>query len=292
MFRERIQQAYDSLTPSFKRLGEFILNHELDVAFMTATELAQTQGVDAATVVRFAQTLGYDGYRELSHEIQQVVKADLTATYAGFDEARTDAERLQALLQNERHNLEVAVAQVSDQGAQLVERMAQARRVWLVGEAGGRCLAQFFADYLRLAGLQAAAIDPDPAEAARVLWDLGGEDLVIGLGVPGTGVDTAAVLSFAKQRGAGTAAVTVSTVLPPAQVADHVLVCPSNTPVGLPSVAGVMTLLMVLWQAVLARMGDRREERMATLQDTYANLLSARAEQSRRLDARRLWHEF
>ena len=84
MFRDRIKDAYEGLTPSFKRLAEFILGNELDVAFMTATELAHALDVDAATVVRFSQALGYSGYRQLSHEIQAVVKQDLTAAYAVF----------------------------------------------------------------------------------------------------------------------------------------------------------------------------------------------------------------
>jgi len=292
VFRERIRQAYDSLTPSFKRLGKFILDHELDVAFMTATELAAALDVDAATVVRFSQALGYRGYRELSKEVRRVVKMDLTAAYAGFDRATTDAERLQALLENERHNLEVAVAQTTEQAAEMVDLLGKAQRVCVVGEAGARCLAAFFADYLRMAGVNAMAIDADPAEAARVLWDVGSNDLVIGLGVPGTGVDTAAVLRFAKAQGADTAVVSVSAVSPPAQVAEHVLVCPAGTPVGVPSVAGLVTVMMALWQALLARNSEKMEERVATLQSAYATLLAARVEQSKQVDARRLWREF
>ncbi len=292
MFRERIKQAYDSLTPSFKRLGEFILSHELEVAFMTATELAQTLGVDAATVVRFSQALGYEGYRELSREVQQVVKADLTATYGRFEEAASDADRIRALLENERHNLEVAVAQVTDQAAELVDLLLRAERVWVLGEAGGRCLAEMLADYLRTVGLKAAASDADPAEVVRKLWDVGEKDLVIGIGVPGTGIDTAAALRFAKERGAQTAAVSISAVSPPAQVADRILVCPANTPVGLPSTASLMTMLMVLWQALLAREGRKIEERVSNLQDAYARLLANRVEQGKKVDVRRLWREF
>jgi len=292
VFRDRIKQAYDSLTPSFKRLGEFILAHELDVAFMTATELARKLGVDAATVVRFSQALGYQGYRQLSKEVQQVVKADLTAVYGRFDEAKTNVERLRALLENERHNLEVAVAQVTDQAAELVDLLAKAKRVWVVGEAGARCLAEFFADYLRIAGVKASGLDADPAEAARVLWDIGEKDLVIGLGVPGTGIDTAAVLRLAKEQGAETAAVSVSAVSPPAQVADRVLVCPANSPIGLPSAASLITMMMALWQALLARDSKRMEERVAVLQETYVSLLTARVEQGKRVDVRRLWREF
>jgi len=292
VFRERIKQAYNTLTPSFKRLAEFILNHELDVAFMTATELAQALGVDAATVVRFSQALGYRGYRELSREIQQVVKADLTATYAGFDEAQSDAERLQALLENERHNLETALAQTTDRAAETVKLLGNARRVWIIGEASGECLATFFAAHLRMAQIQATALNPDPAAASQVLWDLGDEDLIIGLGIPGTGIDTAAVLQFAKERGAKTASVTASAVSPPAQVAEHVLVCPSNTPVGLPSVASLVAMMIALWQTLLARDGDEMEKQINMLQETYSTLLEKRAEQANQVDVERFWQEF
>jgi len=81
MFREKIQQNYDDLTPSFRKLADFMLQNQLDAAFMTATELANRLGVDAATVVRFAQELGYTGFRELSKEIQEVVRSELKASY-------------------------------------------------------------------------------------------------------------------------------------------------------------------------------------------------------------------
>ena len=74
MFRDRIQAKYNELTPSFRKLADFILQEPLDAAFMTATEMAQRMDVDAATVVRFAQTLGYSGFRQLIKEVQRIVK--------------------------------------------------------------------------------------------------------------------------------------------------------------------------------------------------------------------------
>lgn len=292
MFRERIKNAYDSLTPSFRRLAEFILNRELDVAFMTATELAQALDVDAATVVRFSQALGYSGYRELSHEVQRIVKGDLTAAYAHFDDAETTVDQLQSIMENERHNLELAIAQVTDRAAEIVDMLASAKRVWVVGDAVGRCMANLFAEYLRMAGLQAVGVDADPAAAANVIGDWGAEDAVLGIGVAGTGLDTAAVLRFAKEKGAQVAAVSVSAVSPPAQVVDRVLVCPSTSPVGLPSTASLVTTLMAVWQVLLARDKEWMGQRVASLQETYANLLATRAEEAERLEQQQVWREF
>ena len=80
MFRDRIKAKYSDLSHSFRRLADFILQQQLDVALMTATELAQQMDVDAATVVRFAQALGYNGFREMIREIRGIVKEELTST--------------------------------------------------------------------------------------------------------------------------------------------------------------------------------------------------------------------
>ena len=80
MFRERITRNYQSLSPSFKKIADFILTSHQRVAFLSASRLAKHLGVDVATVTRFAQQLGYDGYTQLIREIQEKVFALLNYT--------------------------------------------------------------------------------------------------------------------------------------------------------------------------------------------------------------------
>ena len=65
------------MSKSFSRLANFILDSHIQAALMTATELAHQVDVDAATVVRFAQRLGYSGFPDLQDEIKARVKQDL-----------------------------------------------------------------------------------------------------------------------------------------------------------------------------------------------------------------------
>ncbi len=44
MFKERIRENYDGLTPGFRKLADFIMDSTLDVAFLTATELSKRGG--------------------------------------------------------------------------------------------------------------------------------------------------------------------------------------------------------------------------------------------------------
>jgi len=134
MFRERIQAKYSELTPSFRKLADFILQQQLDAAFMTATEMAHSMGVDAATVVRFAQTLGYSGFRELIKEVQRVVKAELTTSYSPALEAPDDVGLFRSFLENERHSLELAQAQLTEQANTLLPTLSSAQRIWVTGQ--------------------------------------------------------------------------------------------------------------------------------------------------------------
>ncbi len=76
-YEERIRQERSNMSKSFARLADFLLNSYVEAAFMTASELAHALNLDAATVVRFSQHLGYDGFPKLQREIRQRVKDNL-----------------------------------------------------------------------------------------------------------------------------------------------------------------------------------------------------------------------
>jgi len=40
VFKERIREYYDDLTPGFRKLADFLVLNTMDAAFLTASELA------------------------------------------------------------------------------------------------------------------------------------------------------------------------------------------------------------------------------------------------------------
>jgi DNA-binding MurR/RpiR family transcriptional regulator len=76
-FSERIRAIRSELSPSFVILADFLLDSYSRAAFLNATELAHALDLDPATVVRFAQRLGYGGYPELQREIRQRVEEEV-----------------------------------------------------------------------------------------------------------------------------------------------------------------------------------------------------------------------
>ena len=68
---DRIMGESANLTPSERRIAEVILNDPELVAFGTVAELASRATAGAATVVRLANKIGFDGFTGLQHAVQE-----------------------------------------------------------------------------------------------------------------------------------------------------------------------------------------------------------------------------
>ncbi len=292
MFRERIQAKYSELTPSFRKLADFILQRQLDAAFMTATEMANRMGVDAATVVRFAQNLGYSGFRELIKEVQRVLKAELIASYSPDLNALDDVGLFRSLLENEKHNLELAQSRLTEQADTILPTLLNAQRIWVMGQ--GRCahLAALCAYVLREIGLPAIVIAPDPLEAAGNLKGVGAEDLVVGFSLTGMDLSVADAVGFARQRGAKTFVFSASPVTAAALAAEITIICPGPTQAHVPSFTGLAAMIVALVAAFTARYPERAAAMTADLHQSYHELLTLQAHSSSEVNVEELWRQF
>ena len=292
MFRERIQTKYEGLTPSFRRIADFILQQPLDTAFMTATEMAHNMEVDAATVVRFAQTLGYSGFRELIKEIQQIVKAELMASYTTNLDVPNDASLFRNLLENERHSLSLAQARLTEQADTILPTLLGAHHIWVLGQGSCAHLAALCASSLREIGLPAVSIAPDPLTVAANLSGVSVVDVVIGFSLTGMDLEVADAIRFARQREAKTLAFSGSEVTAAAMAAEIAVICPGPTQVHVPSFTGLAAMIVVLVAAFAARYPEEAAEMKADLQQSYREMIEFQALSSSEVNVQELWREF
>jgi len=285
MFRERIREKYDSLTPSFCKLADFVLQNQLDAAFMTATELANRLEVDAATVVRFAQELGYSGFRELSKEVQEIVRSELKASYSTDLNAPTDLELFRGLLGREQHNLTLAQDRMTEQINTILPALLEADRIWVLGQSHAVHLAGLCASVLRELGLNALSIVADPMEVAANLKEVGSDELVMGFSLAEVELGTASAINFAREQGAKTIVFSASPVASAALEAETTIVCPgANETGGMPSFTGLAAMIVVFASAFEARHPSEAQAMSDDFQDGYYNLLKLQRERVSGLD--------
>jgi len=82
--RKAIESALLELVPSLpanqKKVADFFLEHIDLVALLPIKDVAKHAAVSEALIVRFAQLLGYKGYKELKDELSTSLKTQLSPT--------------------------------------------------------------------------------------------------------------------------------------------------------------------------------------------------------------------
>ncbi len=274
MFRERISRRYQQLSPSFRRLADFVLNQHQRAAFMSASRLAQHLDVDVATVTRFAQTLGYEGFTELSREIQEQVLEEMRQARAPVTERLTNAQGMVAqTLWQDWANLEKTIAGLRPEvAADAVTALQAARRIYLCAEGTGAGLAEGLASYLKMVKPGTIVLGKGPFDTALELKDLGPEDVIIGIGFTSYAYSALRALEYARRIGAKTIAVIAQASCPVGSAADFLFVGTQTENGYSPSPTGVAAILFALIYSLYLVEADRYNQERLRFQSTYTSL--------------------
>jgi DNA-binding MurR/RpiR family transcriptional regulator len=148
---ERIRAQSTALTAAERRVAEAILASPQAVGFGTVADLATAANVGAASVVRLAAKLGFDGYSALQACVQQDLVRQLRPAAERIRE--TGAGGLATHLSTELANVQATLDAIDESSMQrLTSRLADLSRPVRVvsGEATAGVAAQFVAQLHQL----------------------------------------------------------------------------------------------------------------------------------------------
>ena len=256
-YEELIRQERPMMSKSFARLADFLLDSYVEASFMTASELAQALNLDAATVVRFSQQLGYTGYPKLQKEIRQKVKSDLLVRpQQALDKGSIPgivAETMQELV---RALERIRISLDTDAVERLVEMIGQARRIVILPEAPAQPAAYNLVYFLEQGGFSVYIARPGVADLARTVHTATSQDLLLAVDVSGQSPTIATTLNQAQAKGIPTAAIVGAGSIPSARAADVVLEAQAHPSLGIGIVA-IEAIVYALTQALHWRFTDR-----------------------------------
>jgi DNA-binding MurR/RpiR family transcriptional regulator len=257
LYEERIRRERSDMSKSFAKLADFLLDSYVEAAFMTASELAHTLNLDAATVVRFSQFLGYTGYPELQREIRAKVKTDLLIRPK---QAEVD-ESTPGIVAKAMHDLVLALEQTritldTDAVHYLVEMMGQVRRVVVLAEGPAQPTAYSFVNYLEQGGFPVYIARSGVADLARTINTATNQDLLLAMEVAGQSPYIARALSEAQNKGIATAAIVGSSSLASARSADIVLAAKAHPSLGV-GIVSIEAIVYALAQVLYWRYAER-----------------------------------
>jgi len=256
-YEERIRHERPNMSKSFAKLGDFLLDSYVEAAFMTASELAQTLNLDAATVVRFSQHLGYSGFPKLQREIRQRVKNDLLIRPKQANEPQS----VTGIVSNAMTDVILGMDQTrisldNEALGKLVDALGQARRIVVLAEGPAQPTAYSLVLFLEQGGFPIYIARAGIADLARTVNIAHSQDLLLALEVAGQAPYIARAMGEAQQRGIPTAAIVGSASLASARYADIVLAAQAHPSLGVRLVA-IEAIVYALSQVLHWKFADR-----------------------------------
>jgi DNA-binding MurR/RpiR family transcriptional regulator len=213
-----IRDRLPALPRNQKRVAEYVLKNQQSIAFSTVTELAEQTGISPATIVRFAKSLGFEGYNGLQREMRRTMRAELRGPERFRRARKPDRQSESALspaIEQELGNI-AALQDYHDPQtlATAVRAVSDASRIAVLGSRSTASLANHFWFALNKAGLPAErvlTIDTHAYELVRRLDDAG---CVVLIGFPRYLNELGDILEFATEVHKRTVVITDSPFSP------------------------------------------------------------------------------
>lgn len=219
----RIAAVFPQLSGSRRKLARFVLDNGLFVAFASASELGEQVGVSAATVVRFCQTLGYEGFPEFQLNVRATIPTYLRAVQ-GLErgDGRLSQDELTKRVfdldcQNIRRTAELLP---SDRFQAAVAALSKASDILVIGAGLSAAPVVYFGHSLNVMGLNARTVTGGGIPLAAELVKLKPTSVLVAFSIWRYVAETVRAMDRAASAGATRIAISDSVVSPLAQRAD------------------------------------------------------------------------
>ena len=266
-----IQNNFSKLSKGQKLIAEFIMDNYDKAAFMTAATLGATVGVSESTVVRFANTLGYDGYRELQKELQELIKNKLTTVQRiSLSKDFTDYENsLKQVIKKDMGNIEKTLNEIDYHTFQkAVEITLEAENVYVLGLRSSSFLAGYLGFYLKFLLDSVSIVTSGPNDVFEQLLKAKDNDVIIGISYPRYSKRTLDALDYGKGKGCKVVGITDSLISPAAQYSDVTLIASSNMLSFVDSLVAPMSLI----NAFIVAIGIEKRDDITTYFEDLENI--------------------
>jgi len=271
----RFAGAQARLGPHRQQLIRAIVDHCEETCFLSSREVAKRYGVDAATVVRTVQALGYDGFAEFADDLRQHFMSRITP----YTALKVATREKRSIADHVDDNLQRAVESVSrlrsdmdpNRVVEVAKLINRSRRILVVGLDFAVSLAHYLAYGLAALGFDAEAPLGSDGTLQHKVKVLTPDDLLIAISFGQCLRVTVESAQRARKLGVPTVGITDSDTTPIARYCDRHLTASVVTPSFLNSYVAPMALISAIHVAC-AHLDPQR--RLTQLKPTNREYLS------------------
>lgn len=268
-----IEEKFSEFSKSQKIISKYILENYDKAAYMTASRLGATVGVSESTVVRFALELGFEGYPEFQHSLQEIVRIRLTS-FQRMDVTNSligDGDLLSKVLNSDVDKIKRTIEEIDRQAFDnAVDALVNAKNIYIAGFGSSSILASSLNHSLRMIFDNVRLIDASSAdEIYAQIMTVSKGDVIVAISFPRYSKKLISAINFAKDSGATVITLTDSNSSPIASFADALLVARSDMASFSDSLVAPLSVINALVVAVSRKKQDELRVRLHQLEKIW-----------------------
>jgi len=260
------------MSKTYQQIARFLTQNPNEVAVHSVNAIAKRCGTHASSFVRFAQALGYSGFKD----VQMLFQKRLETAAPGF-EARirvledelenrddpTDFGFLRELVVKDIAALQSLLDDVdAAQLSHAADLLSEANTIYLLGQLRSAPVAEFLRYMLTMIGKRCVMLDPSGGLATHMAKTMTKEDVLVAVSFRYYANEVVSIVHDAREKEVKTVAISDSTLSPLAKSADAFFAVPEHRHTFSRSIAAPSCVAQAIVLATAARLqnGSTRPE--------------------------------
>ncbi len=259
-----IHDRYEDMSKSYQKIALYLTQNPNEVAVMSVNAIAEKCGIHASGFVRYAQSLGYKGFKDM----QAVFQRRLSTAAPGFDariralqqelgskEDKSDLGFLRELVVRDLTSLQDLLTDITaEKIAEAATLMENADTIYLVGQLRSTPVVELLRYILTMLGKRTVILDPGGGLATHMARVIRKADLLFAVSFRFYANEVVNIVEECASRDVPIVAISDSTLSPLAKSAKVLFAVPEHEYTFSRSLAAPMCLAQALTVALAARL--------------------------------------
>ena len=264
-----IHERYEDMSKSYQTIALYLTQNPNDVAVLSVNAIAERCGVHASSFVRFAQSLGYEGFKDL----QSLFHKRLSTAAPGFEariraletEIGSRADRsergfLRDLVVRDIKSLQDLFAEVPARDlARAVTLLEKADVVYLLGQLRSLPVVELLRYILTMLSKRCVLLDASGGLATHMARQARKTDVLFAVSFRFYATEVVSIVEETAKRGVPVVAISDSSLSPLAKNANVLFPVPEQEYTFSRSLAAPMCLAQALTIALAAKLQNNTE---------------------------------
>ena len=265
-----IHAKMDAFTKSERFLAEYIINFPEKIGYISIAKLAEASGVSVATIVRFCNKLGYNGYAELGRQVQKSIQFELSTLMRfgiGREYAKNqDADQettFQRIIQTEMESMERMSNSVNRNNLETcINWMSTAENIVIIGNMGSAALASYFGYAASKVIRTVITLNQTGVESPNLSKAISHNSLVFVIAFPRYPESTLMVARLCKEKGCKIVAITNDNQSPAVPLSNMAFIIPISMASIVDSYSAPLTFIHALIAEYSIRYPEQTNEQL------------------------------